>query len=290
MSKHHLFCFGFGFSAQALARRLLPRGWRITGTARSEDSLAKITDMGAEALVFDGTESVSIPDDVSHILISVPPDADGDVVLRQCARQIAALSDTLSWVGYLSTTGVYGNRDGDWVDETSKLVPSTQRGERRVTAERAWLELHDQTGLPVMLFRLAGIYGPGRNQLVSLKNGKSRRVVKPGQVFSRIHVDDIAQTLEASIDKPNPGQAYNVCDDLPAPPQDVVAFAAELMGMPPPPEVPFDAAEMSAMGRSFYAESKRVHNERIKNELGVELIYPDYKAGLKALFEKGDGK
>lgn len=290
MSKQHLFCFGFGFSAQALARRLVPKGWTVTGTARSEESFAKIADLGARPLVFDGSQAVELPDDVTHILISVPPDGDGDVVLRHCKQTISERAGDLSWVGYLSTTGVYGNRDGAWVDEDAELLPSTERGERRVKAERAWLNLYEQMDIPVMVFRLAGIYGPGRNQLVSLLKGKSRRVVKPGQVFSRIHVDDIAQILEASIEKPNPGRAYNVCDDLPAPPQDVVAFAAELMGMPPPPEVAFDEAEMSPMGRSFYAESKRVHNDRIKDELGVTLTYPDYKTGLTALFANGEVK
>ncbi len=290
MSKQHLFCFGFGFSAQALARRLVPKGWTVTGTARSEESFAKIADLGARPLVFDGSQAVELPDDVTHILISVPPDGDGDVVLRHCKQTISERAGNLSWVGYLSTTGVYGNRDGAWVDEDAELLPSTERGERRVKAERAWLNLYEQMDIPVMVFRLAGIYGPGRNQLVSLLKGKSRRVVKPGQVFSRIHVDDIAQILEASIEKPNPGRAYNVCDDLPAPPQDVVAFAAELMGMSPPPEVAFDEAEMSPMGRSFYAESKRVHNDRIKDELGVTLTYPDYKTGLTALFANGEGK
>ena len=290
MSKQHLFCFGFGFSAQALARRLVPKGWTVTGTARSEESFAKIADLGARPLVFDGSQAVELPDDVTQILISVPPDGDGDVVLRHCKQTISERAGNLSWVGYLSTTGVYGNRDGAWVDEDAELLPSTERGERRVKAERAWLNLYEQTDIPVMLFRLAGIYGRGRNQLVSLLKGKSRRVVKPGQVFSRIHVDDIAQILEASIEKPNPGRAYNVCDDLPAPPQDVVAFAAELMGMPPPPKVAFDEGEMSPMGRSFYAESKRVHNDRIKDELGVTLTYPDYKTGLTALFANGEGK
>ena len=290
MSEQHLFCFGFGFSAQALARRLVPKGWMVTGTARSEESFAKIADLGARPLVFDGSQAVELPDDVTHILISVPPDGDGDVVLRHCKQKISERAGNLSWVGYLSTTGVYGNRDGAWVDEGAELLPSTERGERRVKAERAWLDLYEHMDIPVMVFRLAGIYGPGRNQLVSLLKGKSRRVVKPGQVFSRIHVDDIAQILEASIEKPNPGRAYNVCDDLPAPPQDVVAFAAELMGMPPPPEVAFNEAEMSPMGRSFYAESKRVHNDRIKDELGVTLTYPDYKTGLTALFANGEVK
>ena len=199
--------------------------------------------------------------------------------------EIAALAGQLKWVGYLSTTGVYGDRQGGWVDENSELLPATERGRRRVQAEADWQSLHTAHSLPLHIFRLAGIYGPGSNQLVSLLNGKSRRVVKQGQVFSRIHVDDIAATLEASLEKPNPGRVYNVCDDEAAPPQEVVAHAAELLKRPPPPEIAFEEADMSPMGRSFYAESKRVSNERIKQELAVELAYPTYREGLSALLE-----
>ncbi|MEM1199026.1 MAG: SDR family oxidoreductase [Pseudomonadota bacterium] len=285
----HIFCFGLGYSAGRLARRLVRKGWRVSGTARTEEKRASLADEGFEGHVFDGTEPIEgfaeLAGDVTHMLLSAPPGPDGDPVYACHAGDIAAMAPQLKWAGYLSTTGVYGDRQGGWVDETSELLPATERGRRRVAAEAAWQGLHVTDGLPLHIFRLAGIYGPGSNQLVSLLNGKSRRVVKPGQVFSRIHVDDIASILEASIEHPNPGGIYNVCDDEAAPPQDVVAYAAELLGQPAPPEIAFEEAEMSPMGRSFYAESKRVANVRIKQELGVELAYPTYREGLTALLE-----
>jgi nucleoside-diphosphate-sugar epimerase len=268
----HLFCFGLGFSAQALARRLTQQGWTVTGTSRSGDD---------GSLVFDGTRPLprSAFDGVTHLLVSVPPGEAGDPALACHGDDLARLAGSLRWAGYLSTTGVYGDRHGEWVDETSSLQPSTARGERRLAAETAWRGL----GLPLHIFRLAGIYGPGRNQLVSLLDGTAKRIVKQGQIFSHIHVDDIAGVLEASIAQPNPGQAYNVCDDEPCPPQDVVAFAAELLKIQAPPEIPFDDAELSPMAKSFYAESKRVSNRRIKSELGYRLVYPTYREGLAAL-------
>jgi nucleoside-diphosphate-sugar epimerase len=269
----HLFCFGLGFSAQALIRRLTPAGWTVSGTNRDGVALEGVT-----VWRFDGGSA--IPEEAlegaTHLLLSVPPGADGDPVFKLHHGILARRR--FDWVGYLSTTGVYGDRGGDWVDEDSPLAPSTERGHRRLETEQAWLDLLD-----AHLFRLAGIYGPGRNQLVSVQDGSAKRIIKPGQVFSRIHVDDIAGVLAASIDAPNPCRAYNVCDDEPAPPQDVVAFAAELLGMAPPPEIPFADASLSPMARSFYAESKRVSNRRIKAELGYRLLYPTYREGLRAL-------
>jgi len=269
----HLFCFGLGFSAQALIRRLQPKGWTISGTNRDGAPLDGVT-----VWHFDGGAPVpeAALEGVTHLLLSVPPGADGDPVAKQHHGLLA--QRRFDWVGYLSTTGVYGDRGGDWVDENSPLEPSTERGRRRLEAERDWLDLLD-----AHLFRLAGIYGPGRNQLVSMLDGTAKRIVKPGQVFSRIHVDDIAGVFAASIAAPRPGRAYNVCDDEPAPPQDVVAFAAELLGMKPPPEIAFAEAELPPMARSFYAESKRVSNRRIKQELGYRLLYPTYREGLRAL-------
>jgi nucleoside-diphosphate-sugar epimerase len=268
----HLFCFGLGYTAQALARHLSRQDWTVTGTSRSGDD---------GSLAFDGTRPLprSTFDGITHLLISAPPGEAGDPVLNCHVEDLKPLAASLRWAGYLSTTGVYGDRGGDWVDEASPLTPTTARGERRLAAETAWRRLD----LPLHIFRLPGIYGPGRNQLVSLRDGTAKRVVKPGQIFSRIHVEDIAGVLEASIQKPNPGQAYNVCDDEPCPPQDVVAFAAALLNMPPPPEIAFDDASLSPMAKSFYAESKRVSNRRIKDELGYKLIYPTYREGLRAL-------
>lgn len=280
----HLMCLGMGYSAWALARRL-GDGWTVSGTYRSPEARAAMEAAGFGQVPFDGTTALpqSALDGVTHLVSSIAPGKDGDPVLAQCSDILSARARQFDWVGYLSTTGVYGDRAGGWVDEDSDLAPSTERGARRLEAEAGWLALYRQHRLPVHLFRLAGIYGPGRNQLESVRKGKARRVFKPGQVFSRIHVDDIAGVLAASIDRPDPGTAYNVCDDEAAPPQDVVAYAAELLNVDAPPEVDFDAAEMSPMGRSFYAESKRVSNARIKHDLGYELIYPTYREGLKAL-------
>ena len=277
----HLFCFGFGYSARALAARLDKRAWKISATSRDPEGIAEINAQGFHGFLFDG--KLQIAPDVTHLLISVPPDENGDPVLNLCHEQLRRIAKQLQWVGYLSTTGVYGDRGGDWVDEDSPLEPGTARGHRRLEAERSWMRLHIDYGLLVHLFRLAGIYGPGRNQLVSVLNGSARRIIKPGQIFSRIHVDDIAGVLVASMAKPNPGRAYNVCDDEACPPQEVVEYAANLLGMPVPPEIPLEDANLSPMAKSFYADSKRVSNKRIKNELGYKLFYPNYREGLAAI-------
>jgi dTDP-4-dehydrorhamnose reductase len=270
----HLLCFGFGFSAKALVRRLDRKIWRVSATGRSAESRADIAAHHAEPLSFGDP----LPSDVTHIVASAPPGEGGDPVLAAYGPSLRA-----SWTAYLSTTGVYGDHQGGWVDEDTPLAPSTERGRRRVEAERAWLAFDARQRLGLHIFRLAGIYGPGRNQLASLRDGTAQRVVKPGQLFSRIHVDDIASALLCSMAKPNPPRAYNVCDDEASPPQDVVAYAAELLGMPPPPELPFDEAQLSPMARSFYAESKRVSNARLKRELDWAPRYPTYREGLKAL-------
>lgn len=278
-----LFCFGMGFSARALTA-LLP-GVEVLATARSSEAEVTLRAQGVEPVKFDGTAALAdgALDGVTHILASIPPGNDGDPVVLQCARQLHAATD-VEWVGYLSTTGVYGDHQGGWVDENTPLTPAGKRGERRVTAERQWLDLYaGRPEVAVQTFRLAGIYGPGRNQFRAIRQGSARRLIKPGQVFSRIHVDDIASILKASIDRPRPGAAYNVCDDEPAPPQDVVAFAAELLGVTPPPEIAFEDAELSPMARSFYGESKRVSNRLIRTELGIELRYPNYREGLAAV-------
>lgn len=264
-----LLIFGYGYSARALAKVLRADGWEVRGTTRD----------GNGAIKWPGTDMSEHLDWASHLLISIGPSAEGDPVLN-------AYGDALSrakfdWVGYLSTTAVYGDHDGDWVDENTPLTPATQRGNWRVAAEDAWRA----TGLPVHVFRLAGIYGPGRGPFAKVRAGTARRIVKPNQLFSRIHVDDIARTLAASIARPNPGAAYNVCDDEAAPPEDVLALAAEMLGVPIPPAEDYATAEMTPMARSFYAESKRVRNDRIKDELGVDLAYPTYREGLATLLD-----
>ncbi len=281
-----LFCFGLGYTARVLAARLMARGWRVAGTTRGEDEARALAGAGCEVFLFDQgrplADAGAALAGTTHLLSSVPPDNGGDPVISAHGADIAALGD-LTWAGYLSTTGVYGDRDGGWVDEDAPLEPTGARGRKRVAAEAAWLALQRDHGVPVHLFRLAGIYGPGRNALATVKAGQAKRIDKPGQVFSRIHVDDIATVLESSMARPNPGRAYNVCDDDPAPPAQVIAHACDLLGVQPPPLVPFDQAELSAMARSFYRDNKRVSNRRIKTELGVRLAYPGYKAGLAAL-------
>ena len=274
-----LLSFGHGYSARALARLLLPQGWRIIGTTRSAGKAVALCAEGAQPLIWPGAALQPALDRATHLLISAAPDDEGDPVLRLVRDEIAARAGQFEWVGYLSTTGVYGDHAGDWVDEDSPLTPSTKRGQARVKAEAEWAALD----LPLHIFRLAGIYGPGRGPFEKVRRRTARRIIKAGQVFSRIHVDDIAQVLAASIARPNPGAIYNLCDDDAAPPEDVIAYAAELLGLPVPPPEDFASAEMTPMARSFYAESKKVRNDRIKTELGVKLIYPDYRTGLRAL-------
>ncbi len=275
--------FGHGYSGAALAARLIPKGWRVIGTTRDAGRVAAIAATGVEPLVWPGDDFGPALAEASCVLVSAGPDDDGDPVLREFAARISEVSDRIDWLGYLSTTGVYGDHGGGWVDEDTPLAPSTPRGAARMKAEAGWQALTRAAGLPLHIFRLAGIYGPGRGPFEKLRSGTARRIIKPGQVISRIHIDDIAQVLEASITRPDPGAVYNVCDDDPAPPQDVIAHAATLLGLPLPPELDFETADLSPMARSFYAESKRVRNDRIKNELGVRLIHPTYRAGLAAL-------
>lgn len=279
---NHILFFGLGFSARALAERLAAQGWTVTATSRSPEGAAAIAAKGYRAFVFDG--SAPLPpeafDGVTHAVTSAPPDENGDPVLRQHARDFARRAAQFQWIAYLSTTGVYGDHAGGLVTEETPLTPNTERGARRLEAETEWLELWRGNHLPVHIFRLAGIYGPGRNQLLSLLDGTAKRVIKPGQIFSRIHVEDIAAVLEASIAKPQPGRAYNVCDDEASPPQDVVEYGAKLLGLAVPPDVPFEEAQLSPMARSFYADSKRVSNARLKTELGVRLKYPTNREGL----------
>lgn len=273
MTKTVLF-LGYGYSARALAPQLVDDGWRAIGTTRDP---AKAEEMGN-----DGVESVILPDpnklagalgQATHIVISAAPGEKGDPFIGELPPI------TPEWVGYLSTTAVYGDHGGAWVDEDTPVSPNSDRAKYRVLAEQQWLA----SGLPVHIFRLAGIYGPGRGPFAKLRNGTARRIIKPGQMFSRIHVDDIAAILRASIAQPNPGAIYNLCDDDPAPPQDVLAYAAGLIGLPVPPAEDFETADMRPMARSFYLDNKRVRNDRIKTELGVRLIHPDYKSGLRAL-------
>jgi nucleoside-diphosphate-sugar epimerase len=281
--ERHLLAIGYGYSARALTRRLLAQGWLVTGTTRSADRAAAMAAEGVTPLIWPGVDLAGAVAGASHILLSAAPDAAGDPVLTAAPEAFDRPLPGLRWLGYLSTTGVYGDHAGGWVDETTPLTPGTTRGHQRVAAEAGWQALAAVQGLPLHIFRLAGIYGPGRGPFRKVRDGTAQRIVKPGQYFSRIHVEDIAQVLDASINRSEPGAIYNVCDDDPSPPQDVLTHAAELLGVDLPPVVPIDEAEMTPLARSFYAESKRVRNDRMKRDLGVQLAYPTYREGLAAL-------
>ncbi|HEU0060818.1 MAG TPA: SDR family oxidoreductase [Hyphomicrobiaceae bacterium] len=280
-----LFCFGCGYTAEALLRRLAPRAMTCAGSRRS--LLEAVPPLPGLVLVAYAGDRPSLEvkralTDTSHVLVSIPPDLEGDAVLRHYRHDLAGLSQ-LSWIGYLSSVGVYGDCQGAWVDETSPTRPGSERSLRRLEAEQAWLSFGQETGRRVEIFRLAGIYGPQRSVLDNLRGGTARRIIKSGQTFNRIHVDDIARTLAAAIDTDTGYRIYNVSDDEPAPPQDVVAYAAELLGLAVPPEIPFEHAELTGLAASFWSESRRVRNTRIRQELGVELLYPSYREGLRSL-------
>jgi nucleoside-diphosphate-sugar epimerase len=287
-----LFVFGLGYSGRYIAERHMANGHHALGTVRSRDKAEALSSSGLTARIFSPDESDSeIESDLEAaeaLLISAPPGADGDPVLTAFAQHIAA-APNLRWIGYLSTVGVYGDHDGGWVDEETPVAPGNARSHHRANAEQAWLAFGAANDLAVHIFRLAGIYGPGQNQLVQLAKGNARRVIKPGQIFNRIHVEDIARAVDASIDRPRAGRIYNVTDNEPAPPQDVVTFAAGLCGCEAPREIDIEDAGLTEMGRSFYAENKRVQNQRLRDELGVALAYPTYREGLTALREAGDG-
>jgi nucleoside-diphosphate-sugar epimerase len=282
---NRLLAVGLGYSARTFAARLDPQSWHVTGTARSEGGLAALKALGYEAVPFSGERPSPVLSEAlrqtTHLLLSAPPSAEGDPLLLRHGDDLADASH-LRWIGYLSTTGVYGDHSGGWVDEETPPRPIFDRSQWRVAAEAAWQDLAAKRRLPAAIFRLAGIYGPGRNALEKLKAGEQRRVYKPGQVFTRIHVEDIAGALEAATQRDASG-VFNISDDEPAPPQDVITYAAELLGVEPPPLVDWDEADLSPMARSFYMENRRVRNARMKNVLGVKLRYPTYREGLRAL-------
>lgn len=292
----HLLIFGLGYSSRAVVRAAAGRAARITATVRSPEKAAALSAAPVEGrsvtvLPFDGKalspELAAAIADATHVLVSAPPDQAGDPVLRACGDALSAHPPQS--VVYLSTVGVYGDQGGGWVDETTEPRPVSPRSIERLEAERAWQAFGRAQGVPVAILRLSGIYGPGQNALVNMARGTARRIIKPGQVFNRIHVDDIAQAVLASFDRRYDG-IVNVTDDEPAPPQDVVALAAELLGLPVPPDVPFEQSGLSPMGRSFYGECKRVSNKKLKAELSVNLLHPNFTVALRALAAGGDGR
>jgi nucleoside-diphosphate-sugar epimerase len=282
-----IFLFGAGYSARAFSRLMTGEAERIDGTTRNEQNFPLLEKSGIAPIIFDGeTASPDLIDRLAkstHVVISISPRESGDPSLAIVEDALRRPGNTIRWIGYLSTVGVYGNHDGNWIDETAPLAPTSRRSLERVEAESAWEALSERHGTPVALLRLSGIYGPGRNAFVNLERGTARRIIKDGQVFNRIHVDDIAGSLRF-LAGTNSGGAFNITDSEPAPPQDVVAYAAELMGVAIPPEIPFEEADLTPMGRSFYGENKRVSNQHIK-ALGYDFIYPDYKAAFSAMWQ-----
>jgi nucleoside-diphosphate-sugar epimerase len=276
-----LFCFGFGYSASFLARRLAEAGgWQVMGTRTAPPANARgLVAWGGNGRTRAVVDALA---DTTHVLVSVPPGPDGCPVLADFAADLAA-APKLRWIGYLSTIGVYGDHGGAWIDETTPVAPASERTKARVSAEKAWWSLATGEGVVGQVVRLPGIYGPGRSTLDQLRAGTARRIVKPGQVFNRIHVEDIAGAVHRAMMLPDAMPVINVVDDEPSPPQDVVAFGAQLLGLPIPPETPFEAANLSAMGRSFYEECKRVRNVMLRRDLGYQLRYPTYREGLAAI-------
>ncbi len=282
-----LFIFGLGYSGLEIARLARAAGWSVAGTVTTADKAARLRADGIDAHPFDGSAPLTAEQVASatHILCSIAPGSTGDPALRQCAD----LMGHARWLGYLSTTGVYGDTGGAWVDETATPRPTQPRSIERLATERAWQRLGEKSGATVDVFRLPGIYGPGRSAVDQVKAGTARRIDKPGQVFSRIHIEDIAATVVAAMTTPQAGTIYNVVDDLPASSSDLIAYACELLGKPVSPAIPWAEVEptMSAMARSFYSENRRVKNDRIKRELGVVLRYPTYREGLRAIASLG---
>ena len=278
-----LFVFGLGYSGLEIAKLARAAGWPVAGTVRDADKARQYTAEGIETHLFDGTTApaAGMLADASHVLCTIAPGAAGDPVLTVSAP----LLRDARWFGYLSTTGVYGDHGGGWVDETTPATPGQPRGVARLAAERAWQAIGLEAGAIVDIFRLPGIYGPGRSAIDQVTAGQARRIDKSGQVFSRIHVADIAATVLAAMTRPSPGAIYNVADDLPTPSSEVIAYACELLAQPMPPLLPWAevAPTLSAMARSFYDENRRVRNDRIKQELGVTLRYPTYREGLRAI-------
>ncbi|MBT9291632.1 NAD(P)-dependent oxidoreductase [Prosthecodimorpha staleyi] len=287
-----LLILGLGYSARHSLACLADEAATVTVTTRSAAKVARLVGQGLDAIAYDGSAPspalAAAIGTASHILVSAGPDRDGDPFLRHHAGDVAraAAGGGLAWIGYYSTVGVYGDTGGAWVDDGTPANPASERTRWRVAAETAWTDLGAAGDVPVALLRLAGIYGPGRNAFINLAAGTARRVIRPGQVFNRIHVDDIA-TVTAAAARVRLGGPINVADDEPAPPQDPIAYAAGLMGVEPPPEIPFETAEMTPMAATFWGENKRVANRRLHEDLGLALTHPTYREGLAALWQSG---
>jgi len=288
---NHLLFLGMGYCGRALAGRLKARGWSITGTTRNPEKAKDLEAEGIRSVLFNGGEPMADIDNVlagvTHVIASIPPDDDGDLFLRAHNHDLARHAGHIQWAGYLSTTGVYGDSDGEWVGEDAPTAPTTRAGTRRLLAEQQWQALAAQSGLPLHIFRIAGIYGPGtRNQIDQVKQGTAKRILKANHYVGRVHRDDIVGILEASIAMPNPGRIYNVVDHEPSAPEEVIAFTAQLLGIEPPPAIPFEEADPSGVARNFFSGSKRVSNARVREELGYSFLYPTYREGMRSIISE----
>ncbi len=285
----HVMIFGAGYSGKAIANALKPEAPSLSGTTRSKDKFASLATAGMTPFLFDGVhlndELIAAMGNVTHLVQSVAPGKDGDPLLALLGGDLKKFLPNLTWVAYLSTVGVYGDHHGAWVDETTPCRPVSARSVERVAAEAAWTEAAQKANVPLSVLRLSGIYGPGRNAFMNFEKGTARRLVKKDQVFNRIRVEDIGAAL-AFLARKNERGIFNVTDDEPCPPQDVVSFAATLMGVEPPPEQAFETADLTPMARSFYGENKRVSNARIR-DLGFDFRFPEYRLSLKQLWENG---
>lgn len=295
----HLLCLGYGYTARTIAQVLTTPNsihgktheWKVSGTTRNRDKMAGIAQAGITPVFWDSTridggDALAIMDNVTHVLVSSPPGNEGCPAHALLANRLHQ-AKSLQWVGYLSSNGVYGDHQGGWVDETTPTNPGSDRAKRRIRAEKNWREFtQNAPSLASIIFRLPGIYGPGRSAINSVRNGTAKRIIKPGQVFSRMHVDDIASAIIAGMSVQTDYCLFNLCDDEAAPPQDVITYACELLGVAPPPEISFNDATLSDMARSFYADNKRVSNARMKKTLSVALKYPTYREGLRAILNQ----
>jgi nucleoside-diphosphate-sugar epimerase len=287
-----LFCFGYGYVAQQLAKTLKEQdpSWEICGTTRDLDKLQMMRQDGVKGYIFSDkaplSDALFTLQGVTHMLMSIPPNKNGGIVFQLHARDILKVA-SMKWIGMCSSTSVYGDRNGEWVDENSEIRPTSERGTKRARAESAWLKMRRIAGIPINIFRISGIYGPGRSAIDTVRAGNPRRIDKPGHAFNRVHVDDIVQVMIASMDQPSPGDIYNLADDAPVQSHELVDYACQLLGRPSPPLIPYSEVDMAPMARSFYKENKRIKNDRIKEKLGIKLKYPNYKDGLDAIFEQG---
>lgn len=288
MSKS-LFCFGYGYTCDYLGHELMASGnWSVFGTTRDSQKQDMLKRRGITSYIFDYQTPLQAPSrilqDITHILISTPPDDRGDPTYLMHEDDICHLPN-LEWIGYLSATSIYGDRDGKWVDETAFPEPTSKRGSRRLRAEKQWQAVAERCNLPLHIFRLSGIYGPGRSALDSVRAGIARRIEKEGHAFNRIHVEDIVQTLIASMNNPQPNSIYNLADNEAAPSHEIISYACKLLNIQPPPLIPYEEADLAPIARSFYKDNKRIKNNKIKEDLGIQLKYPNHRLGLQACLD-----